>query len=104
MKIYGTLTSERASKGQGSNEVLVIDLKYEHAPKDYRFFGRLGFGTYADDKTKTFYLEFQPHNDDDLHIIEIKKLVIEKGKRQKDETCRHCGRKHKNALCDDGMR
>lgn len=35
MKLYATTTSERASKGQGGNEYLVIDIKNEKQQKQW---------------------------------------------------------------------
>lgn len=73
MKLYGTITSERATKGQGGNEYIHVTLKDE-TQKPKFFIGYWGHTLVVEDTgtgKEVFRLET-------------------KGKRQKDELCCKC--------------
>ena len=102
MRLYSTTTSERASKGQGGNDYIEIELKAEHGKDDYRFYARLRYDLFIDSKgQKHFRLYFQPENDKGYHEL-LKHLVIEtktKGNKQKGES-KDCGT-HAIGTCPD---
>lgn len=70
MKLYATVTSERASKGQGGNEFIGIDLKDEN---------QVVFGTINVYPTEDLYTFVRVHGKGAEFSRETK------GKKQKDE-------------------
>ena len=91
MRLYATVTSERASKGQGGNEYINIDLMRGS----------------ASDSIKCYRLHF---TEKALSILKNDKVIfqelVEKGEKQKGEkNCSHCGSEfgsqaHKSFACD----
>jgi hypothetical protein len=87
MKLYATTTSERASKGQGGNEFINIDLLIGDA-KNPIDAGRISMKTTGE----VYWIEyFSPHIlGDSIKRVEL--FNFEKGKRQKGEKgCPYCG-------------
>ena len=88
MKLYATVTSERATKGQGGNKYICIDLLNEHKEK------------IAEINLMPSSLTIRHYAND----VYLDCVDLTKGKSQKGEICRNCGKRHNNALCDGGMR
>lgn len=100
MKLYATTTSERASKGQGGNEYLDIEI---YAFNRDNPVGRISVTTDTDstDKVKQWIITWQGVYDDDERVILqeghetegiIQELREPKGKKEKGESdpiCRH---------------
>lgn len=105
MKLYATIKSERASKGQGGNNFLEIEIKVQD----------------RDTPIGVIYLDY--HNDSKEHGDEMDEWVLSwrsakmidpdiiaqghvkraiKGKKQKDEKCKACGEsngRHSDDAC-----
>ena len=79
MKLYATITSERASKGQGGNKNLWIKLVVEHDNKEREVFAELNLCREED------YFILTEFNE--TATSEIKSIKV-KGKKQKGE-CEH---------------
>lgn len=80
MKLYATITSERASKGQGGNRELLIDLKIEN-PKNFRKrFAMLKLTNYED----KFELSLAK-SACDWEVIHQEDKKQEKGNKQKGD-------------------
>lgn len=90
MKLYSTISSERASKGQGGNEYIDIDLHDENRVH----IARLVFMQDANDARRYILVEDCFFRSDKLEIrayqtyeqIPLKELENKRGKRQKGET------------------
>jgi len=109
MKLYATTTSERASKGQGGNEYIVADFSVNR-----EIIGQIELYLYDDAKhygtdNNEWVLKFRNGSDKEDNDWEIlaqdnipNKLAQTKGKKQKGEICRHCGKIHKKdtAICN----
>lgn len=73
MKLYAKVSSERASKGQGGNEYLIIDLTVGNKARES--IGQVELIYTPDterDQTMTedeWVLQYRPHEDDDWKII-----------------------------------
>lgn len=80
MKLYATTTSERASKGQGGNNEIVIDLKIENEGTRERI-GMIKLSNYKNEFVLSYSLEA-------CNWVELKK--VEKGKQQKGDNCEIC--------------
>lgn len=90
MKLYATVSSERASKGQGGNEYLAIQVQNEKQEKVLTIL-------YSADGLGKMYLskvfgEFHAIRElalktDEEYMNELQKL--EKGEKQKGEKCGH---------------
>jgi hypothetical protein len=78
MKLYATTTSERASKGQGGNDYIHIDLQSERTKKDYAI-------VYTPDSL----LVFSSIEDGGALLFEAKKGNKKKGERL--FPCNYCG-------------
>lgn len=99
MKLYATITSERASKGQGGNKYLEIEIKAEKVE---------GIPTRAN-----IYRINIDIDDDGFLLGSIldystgERMILTKAKRQKgdtDDVCSKCGSPHKDSyesLCYD---
>lgn len=82
MKLYATVTSERASKGQGGNDYLVINITNEHK----NLLAYIHVTPRTDDIPAIFFKAVMHHaylttSREEFDAIER----IEKGKKQKDE-------------------
>lgn len=86
MKLYATTTSERATKGQGGNEYLQIQLSGED---------KIIFGSLAILPDKRVYGSIHGHK------IDI--CLESKGKRQKDESFIDKIEKHKSYAFENGI-
>ena len=97
MKLYATTTSERASKGQGGNNYLNIIVRDESEQR----IAELRLSVRPDNKRATMFFW-----DNSMNGVgfESELKLKPKGKQQKGDICRHCGKRHNNALCDGGMR
>jgi hypothetical protein len=97
MKLYATVTSERASKGQGGNEYVNINITNEQKhliayvqlkPLQNNLSFRFGFvdPNWVIHQTKDWRGAFEFDG-----ILGLSKLGIEKGEKQKGETveCKH---------------
>jgi len=110
MKLYATTTSERASKGQGGNKNLEIIIKGQELE---------GIPTRQDLFRLTMEVENGSLTAKILDYIEGEEILLyprhilddfdtsypefkQKGKSQKGEICRHCGKIHKGdfAICN----
>ena len=90
MKLYATVTSDRASKGQGGNEAITITLKAELLNKERPIIARVYL--YNDVQANEYLLTVVP-----LGMIEdsgeetTRRWRIAKGEKQKgDTTCKDC--------------
>ena len=85
MKLYATITSERATKGQGGNNEIKIDLMVG-SRKNSRTIGKLWFFRNrlngSDDKLNHYCLYWTDENGNQKLLQED---LIEKGKKQKGE-------------------
>ena len=101
MKLYATITSERASKSQGGNEYLIIDLMVGSA-KESEQVGQVELYLYDDDKQhgcteNEWKLQWRTGNSEDDNEWTIFATghtpSKTKGKKQKGETdtCFKCG-------------
>jgi len=90
MKLYATITSERATKGQGGNEYISITIRDE---------GKYPIGAvdFYPDRTARIsvvdFIEVDFDQPNELHISSFEELT--KGKKQKGEECANCGRQIK---------
>lgn len=82
MKLYGTITSERATKGQGGNEYLLIDLLDENQNKFLQIHVTTAH-SHARGEHKNIYI-YNPKAEY-VAISQTDFIEKEKGKRQKDE-------------------
>ena len=101
MKLYGQIESERASKGQGGNDYLIILIKDEEGENIAKI------NVYNDKENDQVITTFQPLNcqesKDGLAIERQTRRYFTannsgkqtKGKRQTSDICRHCGRVHR---------
>jgi hypothetical protein len=78
MKLYATTTSERASKGQGGNEFIRVEL-FCGSVIDSELFTTLNLKT-TDDKGYVLYLTDRTGKTREIETMRIK------GKQKKDET------------------
>jgi len=108
MKLYATTTSERASKGQGGNNKIVVNIKIDGEKRMEIGNLVLTCTSFPGNKTlpKDFFeLTYYPINenctDQKLNSGKIT-LYQTRGKSQKGEICRHCGKIHKGdfAICN----
>jgi len=94
MKLYATITSERASKGQGGNKDITVELKDE----DAKMVAALSFYiTQGMDRPSLYVTNCIPSIARDL--ITSAKIILnnteQKGKKQKDDDrCNNCGSKY----------
>lgn len=100
MKLYATTTSERASKGQGGNEYLEIELSIDGGSQTV---GYIYLNVNEDiknhgDKQNEWLVQYTPNKDTDPDIIAQghytpKKTATLKGNKQKGEHmhCKNCG-------------
>lgn len=105
MKLYATVTSERASKGQGGNEYVLID--FTAGDKDNHI-GQVELYLYDDDvkqgsEENEWLLKWRRNEDDDWHILSQGHIdsTKQKGKKKKggcphnncddDAICINCG-------------
>lgn len=87
MKLYATVTSERASKGQGGNREVVINLKID--PKARIEVGNLVMSCENDVYTIYYYPINQNCTDQEIKGGRV--LLYEtKGEKQKGEKCPTC--------------
>lgn len=95
MKLYATVTSERASKGQGGNREIVIDLTID--PIKRKTVGRvvMHWGEAGDGDHKGYTIYYYPISTEcqgqkfhDGRVL----LYQEKGEKQKSENCQVCGK------------
>lgn len=89
MKLYATTTSERASKGQGGNKQLVIDIqgeKLEGIPTRQNLF-KLVLDVEDNKLTATIW-DYTEGNEILLYPRHCSTPPT-KGEKQKDEICRH---------------
>jgi len=94
MKLYATVTSERASKGQGGNEYITIDLLIGSRDEQINA-GRITMKTTGD----VFWIDyFNPHTPGES-VKQTQLFSYEKGKKQKDE--KHEGQ---HEQCDKCMK
>lgn len=84
MKLYATVTSERASKGQGGNEFVRIEL----TTNDFGSLRKLDEFTLADDEVLGLILY-----DKNGNVLKKYGPRTEKGEKQKGEVCDYCGTK-----------
>jgi hypothetical protein len=85
MKLYATTTSERASKGQGGNEFLTIEIKaegFEGIPTRANLY-RISISKQENGGLYAELLKYSNHE-----IIVLDNI---KGKRQKGKKCPSCG-------------
>lgn len=88
MKLYATTTSERASKGQGGNKQLTVNLKID--PEKRMEIGNVVMKYDKDDGYEVYYYPINENcTDQELNGGRVL-LYKTKGKRQKDEKC-ECG-------------
>jgi hypothetical protein len=89
MKLYAKTTSERASKGQGGNKFLNIDITV--GERDYQVdAGRVA----VREDGNWFYIDYyEPSKDEGKNLLTIE----QKGKKQKGEECLH-------NYCDDNRK
>ena len=89
MKLYATITSERASKGQGGNKYLLIELTIENDKGEYADMGQLKLYRVDTNPTGTA-LVYLPRKDHKIHYgtpAALDFLPDEKGKKQTGEKC-----------------
>lgn len=105
MKLYATVTSERASKGQGGNDYLRIKLTVTHGDGNQREMGTLMLdeGYALEKEMPQFVLSYAPY--DDREAMEIDRVENRKGNKQKGEwMCKIDGcnlqREYAPGLCD----
>ncbi len=93
MKLYATTTSERASKGQGGQKYIEIEITTENREQ---CIGRIKYLMASD--TDIIMSVSLPNG---YQTTERIRNIILKGEKKKGEICRHCGRVHKNdtAIC-----
>ena len=84
MKLYATTTSERASKGQGGNKRLDIQLTVGNSQQREPA-GAISMREIEKDKFSIIY--WQKGEGKNLAIIDLQ----EKAKKQKGEKCKKCG-------------
>lgn len=88
MKLYATITSERASKGQGGNKQVEILLQVD--PKLRIQTGRIIMKVEEDGYTIKYYpicgASFRSTKDKNVIVL----LDTTRGKKQKDEYCTEC--------------
>lgn len=99
MKLYATVTSERASKGQGGNEYIEITLKGEEERYSHTLiYTKNGLILYKmkNNILEPVYMEKSENcqSMDDI-LKELEALPTEKGEKQKGEKCVHCEAMHR---------
>jgi len=100
MKMYATTTSERATKGQGGNEYLIIRLYNS----ENKLHGCI-IETEKDGITGYISIDNEKMNIKAVNPLKVESfsnfLEKEKGEKKKDEICRQCARIHKyhTAIC-----
>lgn len=92
MKLYATVTSERASKGQGGNKFIVIDFTVGTAQQPQKI-GQVEL-YYNDDRkdgfdTDEWVLSFRKSEQDEWDIV-AQGNVLPKGEKQKGENEGDC--------------
>lgn len=92
MKLYATTTSERASKGQGGNEYIIIDLKVGSAKNSFSI-GQVEVILNNDTKhgcnTDEWVLQWRSSEHDDWNILAQGNIDNTKGEKKKGEKCLH---------------
>jgi hypothetical protein len=98
MKLYATITSERATKGQGGNEFIDIkinlyddDRYHIRITPDKIIFNERG---YSDPILERYHKDIVDQEENRLKYIKQKK-----GKKQKDELCDTCRTGHNGERC-----
>ena len=110
MKLYATTTSERASKGQGGNQYLIIDLTVQDADKNISS-GQIEI-YYSNDHKKhgtdlnEWIIQYRPHEDDDWNIIAQGNVKPAKIKAEIECGCEKdkfaCSKHYKSQKAKDG--
>ena len=97
MKLYATVTSERATKGQGGHKQVEILLQID--PKLRLEVGRLVM-TCEDDKYKIYYYPINENCTDQVYksgrILLYETMGDKKGEKEKSELCKYCPRSNRN--------
>lgn len=91
MKLYATVTSERASKGQGGNNELVINITVGNKSRREiaNIVLRTSGGSLTGDSDDQYALEYYPVNRDKGGRVVLDTGSLEvKGNKQKVEKCR----------------
>lgn len=100
MKLYATVTSERASKGQGGNEYIAIQLKDEGKKiiltiaMDFDALGQWHIAKVFGEYRACYELEKKAIEGQEIAIYEAEKGERQKGKR----TCKQCAARVKTSL------
>lgn len=97
MKLYATVTSERASKGQGGNNFLDIVLQVGDAKTPHT----IGMITLTQIKGH-WLLRYGADNTEEWQVLAEGEITTGKGEQKKGDICKLCGRVHKNdtAICE----
>lgn len=83
MKLYATVTSERASKGQGGNKYLIIEIKAERFDGIPTRANQYRLSLSADPTSNRLYVELHDYSNGETTVLN--------GKKQKGE-CKHLRR------------
>lgn len=86
MKLYATVTSERASKGQGGNKFLAIEIKDDNQETIGIVRLRPVLDTIGDGIQVGYWF------DERLMRVQPEKIPYTKGEKKKDEMCINCGK------------
>lgn len=87
MKLYATTTSERASKGQGGNKYLNIDILDE----EENLIAYISVLSYNDKPTIKIYYDIDLIEKPEMIGEYLSKAINIKGKKQKTAKCSECG-------------
>ena len=93
MKLYATITSERATKGQGGNKYLIIEIKAERFEGIPTRANQYRLSLSADPTSNKLYAELLEYSTGEV-------MVLTKGNKQKGEECGNCGREATQSIGD----
>lgn len=94
MKLYATTTSERASKGQGGNDYLDININIDSKEPVYRF------RTIFDELLDIYYIHLEINRSNEWIQVYRGEIETTKGEKKKGDSCKYCGITHtKYELC-----
>jgi len=100
MKLYATVTSERASKSQGGNDYIEVELSADRLPAGRIILDKRVSKAYRDECYSVIYIPVSGINTDDGVILAEFPTIAKKGEKQKGECLNNECRKKRMSPCN----